>query len=227
MGSIPLDNGESIYIHDGTDSADVVAISLAEGNSVAKLMRNRERFDYTWADSTARTAQTGMVAGSRGYQVDTRSEYIYDNSAWRLALGYAEFTGTTGSGVPDGAFYGTNTYTLDGTRTTDSTMVTFPGSDLIRFVNPGIYSFESVFQLRNGSDTNWVAATGRSFSDLSLIVGSPIHRAYVGPGEDHIALSMPCLRITTANTDIAHYVYKINGDGGTLIKVRGRIARLG
>jgi hypothetical protein len=227
MGSIPLDNGESIYIHDGTETADAVAISLAEGNSLAALMRNRERFDYTWADSAARTAQTGMVAGSRGYQIDTRSEYIYDNSAWRLALGYAEFTGITGAGVPDGAFYGTNTYTLDAPNTTDATMVTFPGSDMIRFVNPGIYSFESVFQIRNGSDTGWVPVTARSFSDLSLVVGTPIHRAYIGPGEDHMALSMPCLRITTPNTDIAHYIYKINGLGSTLIKVRARVARLG
>lgn len=86
MGSIPLDNGESVYIHDGTGSADPVAISAAEGSSVANLMKNRERFDYTWANSTERTEQTGMVQGSRGYQEDTRAEYVYGSSGsvWQL-----------------------------------------------------------------------------------------------------------------------------------------------
>lgn len=37
---------------------------------------------FRWADSTARGAQTGMIAGDRGYQTDTAVEYIYNGSAW-------------------------------------------------------------------------------------------------------------------------------------------------
>ncbi len=227
MGFIPLDNSESVYIHDGTDTADIVAISLAEGNSLAKLMRNRERFDYTWAAAADRTAQTGMVAGSRGYQVDTKSEYLYDSSTWRLALPYIEMTCNTG-GVPDGTFWGNTTWTVDAANSTDTTMITNPGSDLLRFVRPGIYSVEAMTHLRNASDTANQAVSARSFLDLSAAasVGTPIHRAYMTPGEDLIGFTMPVLRIAAANTDLILYIYKINGVS-TLMKSRIRVARLG
>lgn len=226
MGSIPLDNGESVYIHDGTGSADPVAISAAEGSSIANLMKNRERFDYTWADTTERTAQTGMVQGSRGYQEDTKTEYIYDNSAWRLSLPYAEYT-TTVSNVPDGIAVLLGTYVIDSAQSTDSSMLIMPSTGIIRFVNAGIYSVQSHTQLRNSGDTTWAAVTARSFIDLGLLSTDPIHRSMVGAGEDQISFSMPNLRVPANNTDYQHTIFKTNGNSTTLVKTRLRIARLG
>lgn len=37
---------------------------------------------FRWADAAARGAQAGMVAGDRGYQIDTAVTYRYDGSAW-------------------------------------------------------------------------------------------------------------------------------------------------
>jgi len=40
---------------------------------------------FRWADATERAAQTGMVAGDIGYQIDTDAVYRYTGSAWRPA----------------------------------------------------------------------------------------------------------------------------------------------
>jgi hypothetical protein len=37
---------------------------------------------FRWANTAARTAQAGMVAGDVGYQEDTKVNYIYSGSAW-------------------------------------------------------------------------------------------------------------------------------------------------
>ncbi len=229
MGSITLDNGESVYIHDGTGSADPAAISAAEGSSLANLMKNRERFDYTWADSSERDGQTGMVQGSRGYQEDTKSEYLYDSSAWRLALPYIEFTGSNPS-VPDTTFWGLGALTVDGSASTDTTFITSPSNDLLRFGNPGVYAIESHVILRNSADSAYAPVSARSFVDFVPSGGAggiPIHRYSVGAGEDQISFSMPSLRVTSANTDFALYIYKVNGNATTLVKSRTRIARIG
>lgn len=39
-------------------------------------------YNYVWADATARNAQTGMVAGDRGYQEDNKVVYLYSGSGW-------------------------------------------------------------------------------------------------------------------------------------------------
>lgn len=54
---------------------------------------------FRWADAAARAAQTGMVAGDIGYQVDMGVQYRYTGSAWRPAprqfIGIATRTTTT------------------------------------------------------------------------------------------------------------------------------------
>lgn len=42
--------------------------------------------EFVWANATERAAATGMVAGDRGYQVDTGVEYWYSGSAWLANL---------------------------------------------------------------------------------------------------------------------------------------------
>jgi hypothetical protein len=228
MGSIPLDNGESVYIHDGTGSADPVAISAAEGNSLADLMRRRERFDFTWANAAELDAQTGMVQGSRGYREDTKSEYLYDNSTWRLALPYAEYTATQ-TNVADGTFTGLGVFAIDSGQSTDSSMLVPQSSGIVRCVNPGIYSIQAHTLIRNSADDAWLPVTARSFLDISVPPGVPIplHRASVNAGEDQISIAMPVLRITASNTDIEVRIFKTNGVGTTRCKTTVRIARLG
>lgn len=40
-------------------------------------------YNYVWADAAARAAETGMIAGEKGYQTDTKIVYRYDGSAWK------------------------------------------------------------------------------------------------------------------------------------------------
>lgn len=227
MGSIALDNGESVYIHDGTGSADPVAISAAEGSSVANLMKNRERFDYTWANSTERTGQTGMVQGSRGYQEDTKSEYLYDSSAWRLALPYAEYTASV-SPVANSTLTLVGTFSIDSTNSTDSTMASPQTSGILRFANPGIYSISSYTKLRDSGDTTTDSVTSRTFLDLSIppTFNNIIQRMSIVVGEDSGSLSMPTLRVPSSNYDIQFVVFKNTAITTTLVKTRIRVARL-
>lgn len=55
---------------------------LAE--SAETVLGNREIQTFQWADSAARAAQTGMVAGDLGYQADTDTYYRYTGSVWGL-----------------------------------------------------------------------------------------------------------------------------------------------
>jgi hypothetical protein len=61
-------------------STDVQAAIDARAD--ARLDRNRQYYNYRWANDAARIAQTGMRAFDRGQQLDTGVEYRYINGAW-------------------------------------------------------------------------------------------------------------------------------------------------
>lgn len=214
MGSIALDNGESVYIHDGTGDADPVAISALEGSSVAALMRNRERFDFTWADASERGAQTGMVQGSRGYQEDTKTEYLYDSSAWRLAIPYIEFSAST-LAMSASTWLASSGWSVDATRSTDTTMVTVSGG-VFTFVRAGIYSIS----------TN-AAVTTPGTTVFQLLSTDAAHLATVsiaGFVANVSTLNVP-YRITADNTSL--YLWAYNTSASDLSDRRVRIVRLG
>ena len=78
---------------------------LVDGiNNVAST---REIQTFRWADATERAAQTGMVAGDRGYQIDTGLDYIYTGSAWGINTGGLIL-------VQTGTFTAVSSLTLDG-----------------------------------------------------------------------------------------------------------------
>jgi hypothetical protein len=52
--------------------------------SVQNALNVREARTYSWADATAKSAQTGMATGETGYQIDNDVYYIYSGSAWRI-----------------------------------------------------------------------------------------------------------------------------------------------
>jgi hypothetical protein len=160
MGTIPLDNGESVYIHDGTGSADPIAISAAEGSSLAALMAKRERFDFTWGIGGDRTAQTGMVQGSRGYQEDTKTEYIYDAGAWRVNPSYIQFDATDQTMAAATAQQMTGFATVSSV-TTDSTLATWSTNHFI-LNRPGIYEISLQAFHSASSTTAWIALSTSS-----------------------------------------------------------------
>lgn len=51
-------------------------------SSIQTALSKRAQHSYTWTNAAARTAQTGMVAGDKGYQQDTTVEYKYNGTAW-------------------------------------------------------------------------------------------------------------------------------------------------
>jgi len=55
---------------------DVAAVATS-------ITATRSQMHFTWADSTARTAATGMIIDDCGYQTDTGITYRYNGSAWK------------------------------------------------------------------------------------------------------------------------------------------------
>lgn len=66
------------------DPASLVAESAAQATSIQNALLTRQGQYYRWTNAAARTAQTGMVYGSKGFQVDTGAEYLYDGANWKL-----------------------------------------------------------------------------------------------------------------------------------------------
>ena len=69
-----------IYYPTTGNLINVPSDMAAMATSIENALGKREGFDYTWANSTERTAETSMTAGSRGYQQDTKETYYFDSS---------------------------------------------------------------------------------------------------------------------------------------------------
>jgi hypothetical protein len=81
---MPTTSPDSIYYADGTTPASLADITAAIATSVQNALNVREARTYSWADDTAKAAQTGMATGEIGYQIDNDVYYIYSGSAWRI-----------------------------------------------------------------------------------------------------------------------------------------------
>jgi len=68
--------------YDTTLSADYRRVAGA-WVALADLTQYTGTKYYRWVNAAARTAQTGMVAGDKGYQIDTAVTYRYNGSAWK------------------------------------------------------------------------------------------------------------------------------------------------
>lgn len=67
-----------------SDGASLVQMSQAMGDSIQVALDKRQRYEFVWQDAADRDAQTDMVEGSKGYQIDTETDWIYDGANWRL-----------------------------------------------------------------------------------------------------------------------------------------------
>lgn len=181
------------------DAASLVQASQAQGDSTQYALNNRQRYDFVWPTSAERIAQLGMVQGSRGYQVNTKSEYLYDNSNWRLAIPYAEFNFPAKSMPAMGGVYTPlGQAAIITASSTSTTFVTAPvGQGQFMITDPGVYGF-SVY----GSQPSGVGLAGQSaviISSAAAGTGTQYSRGYFSGGNGTMA-PMPFFYVTTANT---------------------------
>lgn len=151
---------DNIFYRTGTDTFSDAAESSTQASSIQNALNLRQSYSFIWANATARGAQTGMVQGSTGYQIDTSSAYIFDNAAWRLTLSYAEFS-VAAQNVTVNTYVPIGTLTVNSGKSTDTAFVTGSGGGFI-LTNPGVYSF-SLYSV----STSFVAASNNSYVQIS------------------------------------------------------------
>lgn len=201
---------DGIALWTNSDPVSLVQESQTQGATIQAALNKRERYDFVWAISSERTSQTGMVQGNRGYQIDTKSEYIYDNSAWRLNTPHAEFTAS--KSIPTASQVGIGTLSIDSPASTSSTFVTAIADGQIRIVEPGIYGITI--------SVDWgTAASGDTRVDISTVPppseSGTIVRGFISSTVRFVSASVPNKRITAANTDIYFHIVQTIGANKT------------
>ncbi len=201
------------------DPTSLVQESQTQGDSIEAAFAKRERFDYNWANTAERTAQTGMIQGSRGYQFDTKTEYLYDNSNWRLSTAYSEWNHGP-QAFASGTEVQASAITINNTLSTDTTFVTSPGAGIINLVNPGIYAISWTVTLNSGAPgTQGYASVAYGPAGANII--SLAAFALTGG----VTVAIPFLRTTAANTTANLRLYQNSGASTTASSIL-RIGRI-
>lgn len=218
---MPSTSPDSIYYPDISAAQNQPGYMGTHATSVQVALSARQRYTYVWANATARTAQAGMTEGSVGYQLDTKTEYKYENGVWRLATPHAEFTSTTT--VNNTTTTQLGTFTLDSTRSTSTNFVTPGGTGFVNIADPGIYSVSSFSSTADGTPMS-----GRSFLDLATTADDSgiLQRISINVGENAGSISMPNLRTVASPTSLYFKMYQTTGASRS-IPTRIRITRLG
>lgn len=81
---MPTTTPDSIFYADGTTPASLADITSAMATSVQNALDLREGHSFKWADSTEKSAQSGMLTGDTGYQEDNATFYIYNGTSWKI-----------------------------------------------------------------------------------------------------------------------------------------------
>jgi hypothetical protein len=211
---------DNIYYNTGTGPQSIATTTAGIASSVQSAFSKRQRYSFVWPTASERSAQGGMVEGSIGYQVDTKTEYQYENSAWRLKTPHIEFTATSPNvGSGDGTLAGN--FAVDTTRTNSPAMASAGGIGIITLTNPGLYSISTLSALG-------IAATGRSFLDLATTADDSglLYRAPIPTGEDKGSIPMPNYNATVSNSPLFFKVFQTTGTIRA-ITTRVRITRIG
>jgi hypothetical protein len=201
------------------DPTSIVQESQTQGDSIQAALDKRQRYDYVWADSAARTAQTGMVQGSRGYQVDTKSEYLYDSSAWRLAVPYAEYTKGV-QAINSGVYTQLGGWTQVAASTTDTTFTSISATGgILTIVNPGVYSVSVVSGYAGSSPAGSFTTITPDLAHLSWYD--------IGGYIQSIGTTGSFIRTTASNQTV--YLWTFQASGGAVNITFGtlRVIRLG
>lgn len=196
------------------DPASLVGESQAQGDSIQLALSKRERYDFTWANSGERTAETGMLQGSRGYQIDTKTEYIYDNSNWRLNSSYYEGTANTGA-VGTSASAGCGVITTNATNSTDTGFVT-PGTSFITIANPGVYSIQFTGKEAGSNvcsgQTQLIIMNSATFANVADRLSNSMFS-----GALMSTCVLPFYRTTVSNQQVWFHFYNDSGVARTML----------
>jgi hypothetical protein len=218
MGATSPDN---IYMLDKSGSASLVQESQTQGATIQAAFNKRQRYDFVWPTSAERGVQTGMAQGSRGYQVDTKSEYLFDGGNWRLAIPHAEYTATKTIPNAGSASTAVGTFSQDSSHTTDTGFSTATSDGTITLANPGLYSFSA------NVDFGTPTITARFFVELTTSSGSIYLARAVGNSDTFISVALPNLFLEVSNFQITLGAYQASGSSRSGVASRLRVTRLG
>lgn len=201
-------------------TGDVVTIAAATAlvaSTTQTALALRQRYEFVWANAAARTTQAGMVTGSTGYQADTKSEYIYDSSAWRLRTPYAEYSATAQSIPTGGGETGLINFSQTVSQTTDTTF-TSVATNVLTLVQPGVYAMSLTFALTaSGTGAYGIFRASGVAVSTGVVAGSVI------------TIPLPFYRTTAANSQITMAAFQNSGSSAStsaLLPVL-RVGRLG
>jgi hypothetical protein len=143
---MPTTSPDNIFYADGTTPASLATITAAMATSVQDALDFREAHSFSWTDQTSRNAQTGMVAGDIGYQIDNATYYRYSGSAWAIwakaetaySPTFVNFTASSASftySISGGRVFVTGKATCSTTLPTGSISLTTPSDYAISMTN--------------------------------------------------------------------------------------------
>jgi hypothetical protein len=215
---MPVTAGDSIFSPDIGAAQNQPGYTATMASSVQAAFNKRQRYQYVWANDAARVSQLGMSEGAQGYQIDTKTEYQYENGSWRLAAPHAEFMASANL-APGAPVKLLGAFTLD---TGNSTSTTFATPDTtagaIKLVDPGIYATSTLTQIVAASSQ----VTGRTFLDLSTTADDSglLVRSSINAGENYGSITMPNLRVTGSGQLL---YYKAFHSAATTYEFRTRV----
>lgn len=197
---MPTTNPDNIFFPDNSTAWATVSDFAVQASSVQTALTARERFTYRWPTVSERNNEATMRQGDTGYQIDTRSEYVFDSGAWRLATPYAEFT-TASRPLASTSYIQSGAVTLN---TGNSTSTTFASPYLtfhIQVTDPGVYQI-SLYGVCSIQVDNAFAMVGID-TDAITNFASQIGRAeFAG---DNVAMMTTFYRFASAGG--AFYLY--------------------
>jgi hypothetical protein len=162
-------------------------------SSVQTALDKRQIYNFQWVDQAARNAQLGMRQGDTGYQIDTKSEYLYEGGAWRLALPYAEFLSPTRTVALTTYVAFAGILIQSGTST--STTFATASVNVITVPDPGIYLI-SVFSNCSVSVSGAFIMVGMA-ANATTNLGSQVARGQFGG--DNVAMTTAVYRQASTN----------------------------
>jgi hypothetical protein len=207
------------------DPASLIQVSQAIGDATQAALNKRQRFDFVWADDAERLAESFMVQGSRGFQLDTESDYIYLDSEWRLYSGHAEWTFS--EVVPTNNVTPFGTLAFDANDSTSSTLTstsTIPETGQLKISYPGIYGVSVILETGGAISNRAFVEVSHEYDDD--IGDAIIARTSILSGEDKGGLAVPNLWITHRDHPLFFRAYHNTGSSHTFTG-RIRVTRIG
>ena len=169
---MPTTSPDSIYYADGTTPASLADITSAMATSVQTALNVRELHSFSWANSTEKSAQTGMAIGDIGYQIDNLIYYRWNGSSWKIwnkaAVAYSPtFTNLTPTSTNFVYSIAAGVVRITGTCVNSTTTTTG-----IRMTLPTGFNIDTTYV--STDTTNFITSLGTAmFYDLSAVTGYP------------------------------------------------------